>query len=154
MAAHRYWRITLDANFGGAEFGATEIRMCNVIGGATVTGSGVASASSIYNGGYPASNAFDGTGNAWFSLGTGQPAWIGYDFGAGNAFDIMEIDWQAPGGGYAGDAPSSGWVQFSDDGVAFTNSFPFEFHAFSDNETQSAINAPTTMQRVPELVSM
>jgi hypothetical protein len=44
---------------------------------------GTPSASSIFSGSYPASNAFDGNAGTFWASATGIPQWIQYDLGAG-----------------------------------------------------------------------
>lgn len=70
MAAHRYWRVLIRENGGGANPGIGELQMRTSIGGSNVATGGTASASSV-TGTYTAAKAFDGlttdtgVGNAW-----------------------------------------------------------------------------------------
>lgn len=91
MSAHRYWRIYCTEGQSTAHFDIKEIELRTSIGGADVTGSGTASASSE-SGGYEASKAFDNdAGTTWYTPASNLPAWIKYDFGSGNDQDIVEF---------------------------------------------------------------
>lgn len=92
MAAHRYWRLLNRKNNGDGSFtGLTEIQMRTVSGGSNVCSGGTATSSTPIQAG-SAAQCFDGdtTTTIWQVSGTGS-CWIGYDFGAGNSKDIVEV---------------------------------------------------------------
>src|SRR5574337_1018158 len=95
MAAHRYWRLYITATNGNAYTSLTGFILATSVGGASVASGGTASASST-GFGWVASNAFDGSTAepGWHSGTAGfptTPEWLQYDFGAGNAKDIVEF---------------------------------------------------------------
>lgn len=116
MAAHRYWRVLIPAGSSSSGYiGLSAVEMRVVAGGATVCTGGTALSSGDYDGNYPPANAFDGNNaTQWESPAIGnQYAWVGYDFGAGNAKDIAEIVIRT--GNWANEYPSTFRVQASDD---------------------------------------
>jgi hypothetical protein len=123
MAAHRYWRFTF-SNPSSVNFGVGEVELRTSVGGSDQTGSGTASASSIYSGSYPASLAFANDGsadaNSWVSAAS-TSAWLMYDFGAGNAKDIVEFQITSPTTqAYMNRSPNFG-LQYSDDNTNWTD---------------------------------
>src|ERR1700676_2272912 len=122
MAAHRYWRIfpTQAKSIGNyCEIGQIELH--TVVGGPTVTGSGTAIQSGSYSG-YAAAKSFDGVlTDFWCSPTAANPPidWMGYDFGAGHAFDIVEIKYYTANDN-AGDFVIGFNFDYSDDGVTWT----------------------------------
>jgi hypothetical protein len=81
--------------------------------GADVCTGGTPSASSIYSGTYPASNAFDGSNTTnWFSS-SGFPQWIQYEFPT--ATEVVEYLLRAPYG-YPAEAPKT-WTFAHNDGA-------------------------------------
>lgn len=126
MAAHRYWRLSFIYDNGGSALSSattaiTELQLCTSDGTNRV-GSGTASASSA-NASYPAPNAFDGgTTTWWASNGAANPTWLAYDFGAGNTWDIQQITITSRNdGSYSSQSPTAFYVQYSDDGSAWSN---------------------------------
>ena len=124
MAAHRYWRINVTEAVHASWLDIREIEMHTSIGGADVTGSGTASASSE-SAGFEASKAFDNNSSTtWFTSSAGTlPQWIKYDFGSGNDKDIVEL--QLTSWSY-----QEQWVsfqfQYSDDDTNWTTLFTVE----------------------------
>lgn len=122
MSAHRYWRINVTAVQFALNVSIAELQLRTSVGGSTVTGSGTASASTVLDG-YPASNAFDGNASTWWnSTTTGIPQWLEYDFGSGNAFDIVEIALTIRSDDLT-EAPTIFTIQYSDNG-SFTDGTP------------------------------
>lgn len=118
MAAHRYWRLR---NLATSYFTCTELQMREVAGGPNVVGGGTPIASSVYQGTYLTARAFDGnTGMPeWHSDGAGAGNnWLGYDFGAGNAKDIVQIVYSQRS--EASWSPNSWAFEYSDDGSDWT----------------------------------
>ena len=117
----RYWRMLISGSNGaGGYVGALEIELAIAAGGADQTNGGTAFSQSAY-GGLPASAAFDGTSADWASNNVGFPEWIGYDFGAGNGKDIVEVRWTPRVGVATSQSPSGFDVQSSADGVTYTH---------------------------------
>ena len=119
MAPHRYWRLYITAgNNTALEIGEVQLRSTS--GGADLTGSGTASASTTYSGTYLPANAFDNSNStAWGSAsGDVSSAWLAYDFGVGVSHDIAEAVVQASTAPTY--APKDWAVQWSDDGSAWT----------------------------------
>lgn len=120
MAAHRYWRIYVTASNGTTWHQAgSEMQMATALGGANVCTGGTA-ISSGDEGSFPASNLFDGsTTNFHQWLGSTLPKWVGYDFGAGNAKDIVELRMRSHSD-WVDRMPSAFEFQYSDDGASWT----------------------------------
>lgn len=141
MAAHRYWRLLFRSS-ANTTVGIGEVQMRTSIGGVNVATGGTASASNSYDANYLPAKAFDGktidtgAGNGWNSsnfIGTDGLAsfpWLMYDFGAGNAQDIVEIVLFAPGTGGIGNVtqfPTAWHFQWSDDGVKWVTQRSYAF---------------------------
>jgi hypothetical protein len=95
VAVKRRWRIYITAGFATDYTTIAEIELRAVVGGADITGSGTAYASSFFSG-QPASNAFDNsTGSSWTTADAVKPCWIAYDFGLGNEVEIKQFTMQA-----------------------------------------------------------
>lgn len=76
MAAHRYWRLYINALNGGSAASIVELELHTAIGGANVATSGTAIASSV-SGTDTAAKAFDAnTATWWASAATGVPQWL------------------------------------------------------------------------------
>lgn len=94
MAAHRYWRFKVNSSWGAsyAAIAALQLRVTAASANLSITGNGTASASSVYSGTYPASDAFDAntTTTRWASIitSTFPGEWVKWDFGIGNSQDI------------------------------------------------------------------
>jgi hypothetical protein len=135
MAAHRYWRLYFTsavANYAQI----VEVELRTSTGGADVTGTGTATADSIYSGSYDAAKAFDNSSlTSWCSTNTNFPHWLAYDFGIGNDKDIVQyaITSLSP----ETDAPYSWYFQCSDDGSAWTTI------GYVDNQTWTALETKT-----------
>jgi hypothetical protein len=112
MTAHRYWRLSFPST-GGSNTEITELQLRTVIGGASVASGGAASYGGPLVSG-SAANAFDGNTGTVFAINS-FGGWLAYDFGPGNAKDIVEIAITN------GTTPSFGIIQgsfdYSDDAV-------------------------------------
>lgn len=134
MAAHRYWRMYITANngySGGFYMVIGELQFRTSIGGSNVATGGTPISDSSFSG-RPASNAFDGnTSTSWASAGTGLPHYIGYDFGAGNEKDIVEMS-VLPADQLA-QWPTDWQLQYSDDGSTWSTLFRVQFTDWSSS---------------------
>lgn len=145
MAAHRAWRVrNLIAN--GNPVSCSELEMRTVEGGPNVCVGGTPIANGYYGRGYEIAKAFDGLktdGNEWASNRNDALAWIGYDFGAGNEKDIVEIAYTARQY-YGSQSPNTAVLEYSDDLVDWEPLFPINFGVFSNAETKIA-SAPESV---------
>lgn len=117
-ASHRYWRI-LTNTCVVSNCGVAEYELHNSAGGADLTGSGTASASSFYDGSHVASNAVDNNNITMWASASSAPQWWQYDFGSGNSYGIVEVRITARVTYYT-QAGSSISLQYSDNGTDFT----------------------------------
>jgi hypothetical protein len=130
-SAWRYWAIQT-ANGAGRgsnpeayrDTVITEVQMAESEFGPDVTGSGTAVGHPT-NGSYPASQAFDGTGNIWYAGDGGKQSLLRYDFGAGNEKTIREIRLSAESDGNFNRAPGEGHILKSNDGRSFVSALDF-----------------------------
>jgi hypothetical protein len=122
VAAHRYWRLYITAAQSSAETDLAEFYLCTTVGGASVATGGTASADTTFSGTYVPANAFDGNNTtSWASASTAMPHWLQYDFGAGNAKDIVQWGIQSIfTSGYSQYTPKDFSLQYSDDGTTWT----------------------------------
>lgn len=128
MAAHRYWRIYCTSGWASStSVTIGSVVMRSVSGGTnlSVTGSGTASASSVFDSGYTADKAFqnDTTGAIglqWYASPITYPQWLMWDFGAGNDKAIIELMLFCPNTTYNGYVKDFSF-QYSDDNSTWTN---------------------------------
>lgn len=139
--AHRYWRLKITATQGGistTSCGELELRTSQ--GGSDVTGSGTAIASTVYGGGLEADKAFDNNqATCWVcGFGAGMPQYIGYDFGAGNDVQIMEVGYKRRDDSFGiSESMSTGTVDYSDDGSSWTTAWSIPAQApFASGENR------------------
>lgn len=125
MTAHRYWRVYCahNNNNSGGYFQINELEMHTTVGGSQACTGGTAISSTAYSG-YPASQGFDGllTDAKGFCSAGGPPAWLGYDFGAGNTVTIVEVAMYS----YSttlGSKPNTFTVDYSDNGSTWTTAW-------------------------------
>lgn len=128
MAVHRYWRVRGLYTQSGL-ITAIGLQFRTVAGGPSVVSGGTVIKSSEYNNtSYAATHAFDAGpgGNFWASsTGTNGVEWVGYDFGAGNEKDIVEITYTSPSADGSVRTPLRIAIEFSDDGATWTNAFSY-----------------------------
>jgi len=140
MATHRYWRLDLYHTNGGSitSFGFSEIQMRDSVGGSDLTGSGTASASAVFTDNI-AANAFDDNDSTrWISPNQNYPAWIKYDFGNGNAYDIVELVIRARGDGYGDESSPRNFVlSYSDDDATYYPACAYIGLTWTDTETKT-----------------
>lgn len=119
MAAHRWWKLNVTAT-GNGNFGFSELEMAESVGGANRCGSGTPTASSD-DGVNHIAGGFDGNSSTMYGAAGGLPRSVTYDFGAGNAYDIVEWRMKARTDGNFAQSCTAGTAYYSDDG---TNFFP------------------------------
>lgn len=121
MAAHRFWRLFIyTPNDPGLTVSTIcELEMFDAVGGANVCTSGTAISSSDHPAPWTRDKAFNGvkTGDEGWASGVNQQynCWIGYDFGAGNAKDVVEFAIISRINSL-GQTPKDFELQYSDDG--------------------------------------
>jgi hypothetical protein len=117
---HRYWRINVSTNHGNAATNFVEVEMRETPGGSDVTGSGTASGGGGFTGGTAASAFDNNEGTAY--IPTGTSGWLKYDFGSGNAKDIVEVALKVNDAGFAtfAAAPKDFTIEWSDDDSSWT----------------------------------
>lgn len=127
MAGHRYWRLNVTSVQNGStttgDISLRELRLSTVAGGATKATGGTGSADSTAAG--TVASVFDGaigTGTA-FKTNTTLPHWVQYDFGAGNAPEIEEVEINTPATSFTSNRIKSFTIQYSDDGAAWTTAY-------------------------------
>ena len=120
MSAYRYWRIVITAQPDENYAVLAEIELHTSVGGADVTGSGTASASSEFSSAYAAAKAFanDGGSTYWRSGSSPKPHWIQYDFGAGAAQE--NVEYVLTGSGTNTYSPTAWCIAVSQDGLYWT----------------------------------
>lgn len=119
MTAHRYWRIRMIAGASNA-YAFSEIEFRTTAGVALPFSGGVASAAQTFNVSFDASKATDGNiATAYGSTDKTSPQWWMYDYGAGNALDIVEIKITARADSNFAQAPTSFVPEWSDDGATW-----------------------------------
>jgi hypothetical protein len=122
MASHRYWRLRCSDNAANGTWSLGSLEFRATIGGADLTGSGVASVSGSWNAGSnPPANLFDHNAATWWACNA-ETGWVAYDFGA--PVEVLEVAMTCRPDDHA-QPPSAGAVEVSDDGVTWTN-----FHRF------------------------
>jgi hypothetical protein len=114
--AHRYWRLGITAVNGTGVIRVSDLEYRTSAGGADVTGSGTASASSSNIGRAPA-DAFDSDPATYWEANTGNH-WLKYDFGASNDKNVAEV---AIVGGQASvtGSPKDFTIEYSDDDTTY-----------------------------------
>lgn len=131
MAAHRYWRLYIQACNSGpssdypvvdtiAMFAATGANLC------TNTANVFASSTQAYNGTGLAINAVAGQAGTW-STGGFAPQWWAYDFGAATPVDIVSVQATANAPPFFTNGPTTSAVQYSDDNVTWTTGWSGTF---------------------------
>lgn len=121
--AHRYWRVKATSLDSGAPYMAcAELSLATLEEGPNIATGGTPVADSYYAPeGLTSAKAFDGnTGTYWACNGTGTAAYIGYDFGAGNDKDILEVRYTVRNDAYHHQAPTAATIDYSDDGSVWT----------------------------------
>ena len=115
---HRYWRLALPDSAAGDVFAVQALLLRDQVDGPDRCGSGMALCSAADEG-FPAAEAFDNEyDTSWKTTGAAT-AWLGYDFGVGNAYAIVDF---VIGTSYTYTTATPGaWVlEWSDDGSAWT----------------------------------
>lgn len=119
MAAHRYWRLfVVDTQSTSGYVQVAELQFREVAGVNQVPSGGVAIRSSVATSSatYQASNAFDGNNATYWMSSKNVNEWIGYDFGAGNEIEPVELLIGVSSSNLT-NSPRYIAVEYSDDGV-------------------------------------
>lgn len=119
---HRYWRLLMNAG-PNSPFTLAEMQFRTSPYVPLLFSGGTISTSSNYNTGTnPASNVADNNINTWWGAATNNPGeWWAYDYGAGNAPDIVQITVTARNDTFFGQAPTNFSLQYSDNNTTWTN---------------------------------
>lgn len=123
MPAARYWRLEMQGRSGAIIY-CGELVLRTVIGGAQVATGGAPISSADYAG-FPNTQAFDGNPSTLWTPSNGANVfgWIGYDFGAGNEKDIVEVAVDLTGH-QAVSTPEYMRMAYSLDGSNWTQVYP------------------------------
>jgi hypothetical protein len=141
-AGHTHWRLFMTNNYGGAGFTLGEIEMRGVVGGPDLCTGGTPTVSDT-SAGNAAADMFDNSianFNYWDAASTNQ--WAAYQFPS--PVDIVEIAIAQTGSATdpLGRAPKDCIVQYSDDGVSWSDAFSFTFAAFVVDAFRAYPEAP------------
>lgn len=128
IGTHRYWRVYMTASRGDANLTIIDLELRTAVGGPDQTSPAEAATKyreSGHSGSFVGSQAFDDNPSTlWAVTATqGWPAWIGWDFGAGNAKDIVEIVLHARPSDEEDANPANVRLDWSDDGVTWTTRY-------------------------------
>ncbi len=140
--AHRYWRLSITANYGGtsAYTSFAEVELRATIGGPDLTApGGVVSASAQNSGsGQGVANTIDDNASTVYSSYSGaMPVWWQYDFGAGNSRQVVEVAITARNDSYWNEAPSAFSLQYSDDGSTWYTAWTIRGAAWQQAQNQA-----------------
>jgi hypothetical protein len=119
MSAHRYWRIMMNASASNA-YSFAEIQFRTIAGVARPFSGGVASAYNSFSGLTPAAATDGNNATLWGSTDTTPGDWK-YDYGVGNAIDVVEIMLTSRNDSFYAQTPTSFTPQWSDDGTNWTS---------------------------------
>jgi hypothetical protein len=114
----RYWRIRNTVAPAGNQIALATVKFRDA-NAANLSGNGAsASASSVFDGSYPAASAFDASDDTRWVTGAGVgTAWLAYDFGSPVAiYDVTVMAWS---GALAAGMPNV-LVEYSDNGTDYT----------------------------------
>lgn len=136
-APHRYWRIFTPNPYAGDTYlSIAEIEFRDTPGGTNRLSGGTVSAN-VSSVPYLATQATDGNLDTFWttypSIGASAGGWWQYDFGAGVAWDIVEVvvtPRRDGGGANAGQAPVSFVLQYSDNGSTWYERLLIPYHAY------------------------
>lgn len=120
MAAHRYWRLYITAANSASYVELSEVEFRQVVGTPETPTGGIPLYSTQYNATtYAADKAFDGsTTTAWSTAnGAVVNSFIGYDYGAGNSIEALEI--AIRNNTNSSYTPKDFHVEYSDDGIVW-----------------------------------
>ena len=123
MPLARYWRLELQGRAGAITY-VGELVLRTEPGGVQAATGGTPISSADYQS-FVKANAFDGSPSTlWLpSNGAAVFGWIGYDFGAGNEKDIVEVAVDLTGH-QANSTPESMRMAYSFDGVNWVQAYP------------------------------
>lgn len=119
-AAHSRWRILITAGMHPSYISVAELEIRATSGGANQCSGGSPSASGQYDSTYSAEKAFDGVASTMWAKPGVSGSWLAYQFAA--PVECTQIAIKSDNWSFGGNvAPLSFTVQYSDDGVAWTN---------------------------------
>lgn len=131
--SHRYWRFFPTAGNGRNDYiTIADLAFRSTPGGVSVATGGTPIQSGNYDGNGVPANAFDGNASTYWESqkGTaGADIWIGYDFGT--PVSVAEIGITAHASYSTNERPTQGFVQYSDNGTAWTYAWSVEAFTWS-----------------------
>lgn len=150
---HLFWRLFCN-NTNAGNNTLSEVVFAATYGGASQTTGGTPIESSHFTGtgSYAAPNAFDNDITTLWASNSGSNEWIGYQFAAPVA--VAEARITARNDSYFAQSPTSVVVQYSDDGVTWTQAWVPTLTAWSAG-LQQILGAPytTVTGSVPDAIS-
>lgn len=150
MAAYRYWRIFSRSNWGtGGYFNTFSLEWRETIGGPQAATGGTPTASSSIGGSNGPDKAYDGSLSTYWESESGGAAvsqWIGYDLGAGNEKEFVELGLM--NGPFSGENFKDILIQASNDNVSWDNLASVRVpQSMSGSYQDIAISKPTQTGR-------
>lgn len=139
--AHRYWQIYMTTAAGNA-YSFAEIQFRTTAGTSLAFSGGTASAYNSFSG-QPPANATDGNNaTVWGSTDTTPGAWT-YDYGVGNALNIVEIMMTSRNDSFYTQTPTLFTPQWSDNGTTWTSMQPIAATWTGSTQTQTFAVLPS-----------
>ncbi len=135
--AHRFWRLWITQT--GDNYAAfAEIELHSTVGGPDLTVPGGAVTASGSEATNPVANSIDNNAaTQWSSWNTAVPLFWRYDFGPGNAVEIVEVKITSRNDTWYNEAPGKFSVQYSDDGTNWYTAWTVSATWTSGGQTQS-----------------
>lgn len=135
---HRFWKLRPLTVGNGPNLSIAELQFREALGVAQ-TPSGGAPIFFSQNGASPAVNAFDGNASTFYNSGdsafNGNTHYIGYDYGALAAKRILQVAITARNDGWQEQAPTSGIIKSSEDGISWVSRKAFSGLAYANGGT-------------------
>lgn len=123
---HAFWRVRFLSGVVANTVEVGELIMSQGPSGSQLASGGTPISSGTYNGTTPAANAFDGNvASVWRSQTatlSGGTVWLGYQFSEAVSISSIQVKMPAPS---TDRRPTSGVVEFSDDGVTWFEGWQF-----------------------------
>jgi len=117
--AHQFWRLNFTSGYSGyVSLAQVEYRNIDGVRVSVPTSSGsLATASSIFSGTYPASNAFNNSAGTFWNSSSSYPHWLKYDTNGLDIIDVFTVAIKIRDGYSSEQAPSVFTLEMSDDDV-------------------------------------